>query len=429
MRNTKKKGFTIVELVIVVAVIAILAAVLIPTFTGIVQKARQNADEQTVANMNKIVAAAAAEEDFVFAADAVNALYEGGFNIGKFKTFAKGFHYAYGGKDDNQFYLLNKEGKIVFPKKADAKVDTLWGFFNNEKADKIEGVKQYIALSAITDANLFNKDDCVFGGNDDYTIDLNNKTITVADTGNNIKLVNGFVVEGVAGNYDKDDKSVVTLAAADKTVATATGAVEVKNKLFTSTTNLSLNFTNATSVKFENCTFELSGGTTDKTVTFNGAGVKSYELINCTFNMRGANVFINGNNGKPNVTVKNCTFSSGRGLNLGGSAESSIPHLGKVVIEGNTFIDNGTAEGKPSLQISGGSAKAPEAVIAESITIKNNDFLCKDIAIRIHESTNALTCDKVVISGNSFADGAVKIDGDGKTHSQTIANALLPKFD
>ncbi|MGM9683101.1 MAG: type IV pilin protein, partial [Eubacteriales bacterium] len=34
MKNTKKKGFTIVELVIVIAVIAILAAVLIPTFTS-----------------------------------------------------------------------------------------------------------------------------------------------------------------------------------------------------------------------------------------------------------------------------------------------------------------------------------------------------------------------------------------------------------
>ena len=41
MRNTNKKGFTIVELVIVVAVIAILAAVLIPTFSGIIAKAKR----------------------------------------------------------------------------------------------------------------------------------------------------------------------------------------------------------------------------------------------------------------------------------------------------------------------------------------------------------------------------------------------------
>ena len=38
MKKMNKKGFTIVELVIVIAVIAILAAVMIPTFSGIVDK-------------------------------------------------------------------------------------------------------------------------------------------------------------------------------------------------------------------------------------------------------------------------------------------------------------------------------------------------------------------------------------------------------
>ena len=52
MRNTNKKGFTIVELVIVVAVIAILAAVLIPTFTGIIARANLSADQQTIRNIN-----------------------------------------------------------------------------------------------------------------------------------------------------------------------------------------------------------------------------------------------------------------------------------------------------------------------------------------------------------------------------------------
>lgn len=43
MKKMNKKGFTIVELVIVIAVIAILAAVMIPTFSGIVDKANQSA--------------------------------------------------------------------------------------------------------------------------------------------------------------------------------------------------------------------------------------------------------------------------------------------------------------------------------------------------------------------------------------------------
>ena len=41
----KKKGFTIVELVIVIAVIAILAAVLIPTFSSVIDKANKVSEE------------------------------------------------------------------------------------------------------------------------------------------------------------------------------------------------------------------------------------------------------------------------------------------------------------------------------------------------------------------------------------------------
>jgi type IV pilus assembly protein PilA len=43
MKKMNKKGFTIVELVIVIAVIAILSAVLIPTFSGVVTEAKLTA--------------------------------------------------------------------------------------------------------------------------------------------------------------------------------------------------------------------------------------------------------------------------------------------------------------------------------------------------------------------------------------------------
>ncbi len=43
MKKMSCKGFTIVELVIVIAVIAILAAVLIPTFSGVIDNASKSA--------------------------------------------------------------------------------------------------------------------------------------------------------------------------------------------------------------------------------------------------------------------------------------------------------------------------------------------------------------------------------------------------
>lgn len=54
MKNrNNKKGFTIVELVIVIAVIAILAAVLIPTFSNLVSKANESKAIQEADNALK----------------------------------------------------------------------------------------------------------------------------------------------------------------------------------------------------------------------------------------------------------------------------------------------------------------------------------------------------------------------------------------
>ena len=49
MKRNNKKGFTITELVIVIAVIAILAAVLIPTFSGVIDKAKKSTATQECA--------------------------------------------------------------------------------------------------------------------------------------------------------------------------------------------------------------------------------------------------------------------------------------------------------------------------------------------------------------------------------------------
>ena len=48
MKKMNNKGFTIVELVIVIAVIAILAAVMIPTFSGVVNNAKETAALQEI---------------------------------------------------------------------------------------------------------------------------------------------------------------------------------------------------------------------------------------------------------------------------------------------------------------------------------------------------------------------------------------------
>jgi type IV pilus assembly protein PilA len=63
MRKNNRKGFTIVELVIVIAVIAILAGVLIPTFGGIITKAQESAALQKASASYKEAYAVALSDD------------------------------------------------------------------------------------------------------------------------------------------------------------------------------------------------------------------------------------------------------------------------------------------------------------------------------------------------------------------------------
>ena len=62
MKKMNKKGFTIVELVIVIAVIGILAAVLIPTFSGVVDSANKSNALSEASNSLKVILAELAED-------------------------------------------------------------------------------------------------------------------------------------------------------------------------------------------------------------------------------------------------------------------------------------------------------------------------------------------------------------------------------
>ncbi len=66
MKKMNKKGFTIVELVIVIAVIAILAAILIPTFANVVNKAEASKIQAELKSAyTQYVSEASDDQDYV----------------------------------------------------------------------------------------------------------------------------------------------------------------------------------------------------------------------------------------------------------------------------------------------------------------------------------------------------------------------------
>ena len=108
-----RRGFTITELVIVIAVVAILAAVLIPTFSNIIKKADESADTQLVKNLNTILSSeqTVSQEAAPTMSKAIAQAQEGGYTVDKLTPTSDGD--ILWEQDSNRFVLVS-DGKIIF---------------------------------------------------------------------------------------------------------------------------------------------------------------------------------------------------------------------------------------------------------------------------------------------------------------------------
>ena len=110
-----KKAFTIVELVIVIAIIAVLAAVLIPTFANVINKANVAKDTQLIRNLNTALASDRASnnnEPHHTLYDALQAAEAFGYDIGKINASATNAEILWDQENDVFCYL---EGtKVVY---------------------------------------------------------------------------------------------------------------------------------------------------------------------------------------------------------------------------------------------------------------------------------------------------------------------------
>jgi len=112
MNRNSKKGFTIVELIIVIAVIAVLAAVLIPTFSNLIQKANEAKDTALVSNLNKAVAMDTSKNETVY--DVLTTVRDNaGYDVGKINAAATNNEILWDSANNCFVYSVNGEIKYI----------------------------------------------------------------------------------------------------------------------------------------------------------------------------------------------------------------------------------------------------------------------------------------------------------------------------
>jgi prepilin-type N-terminal cleavage/methylation domain-containing protein len=176
-RKNNKKGFTVVELTIVVSVIAILSAVLIPTFASITKRARLSADEQAVRQMNLQITTTNNIDTIDNLEEAMNTLDEAGYNALDTLVPVSKNHAFYWDNENKSVVLVNtKDNTVVYPQNYKSAFNTAWANLRDD------GVKE---MSNINVANISDLREVLDLGAKKVTLtqDLNLKdSITIENT-------------------------------------------------------------------------------------------------------------------------------------------------------------------------------------------------------------------------------------------------------
>lgn len=221
--NKNRKGFTIVELVIVIAIIAILAAVLIPTFASLIAKANVSADTQLVRNLNTaLTTEKAGGENNKTMNDALKMAKNAGYDIDRIVS-KSGNNIGWDSKNDRFVLIDAGNNTFIYPTDAGANAqkiadaDMVNYFVISKTVPETKTQKYSIYLSK--DATLADGTVTVSVGFDAgenksvKTVKYKNATkqSVIIRTNGGTLTVDG--AESTVSHYEKADKVVITAVA------------------------------------------------------------------------------------------------------------------------------------------------------------------------------------------------------------------------
>lgn len=236
MKFNKKKGFTIVELVIVIAIIAILAAVLIPTFASLIRKANESADIQAVRQMNSYLATYK-----VPAIESIDEVYkafeEGNMTAKDYRPLVSG-RYFFWDKELNRVVYTDSEYKVLFPEENKGKTNkdlnhqwlSLSGVINTKEVEVTKSTDNTYTV------NITSAEELYWLSQNYENSNWNNLTVTLPEE---LDLMGADVTFVVNPQGKAATKKSLTIAGPESGMAVITGLAQSSKKYVSSETGKS----------------------------------------------------------------------------------------------------------------------------------------------------------------------------------------------
>lgn len=327
MKNSKKRGFTIVELVIVIAVIAILAGVLIPTFVSIINKANESNDIQAVRNMNTFLASAKVTDEVNSILDVYDLFDESGFSVENYKPLYKDRYYYYD-KQYNQILYVDANNTVLFPAEHQGKTYASLGH------DWMSLGMTMVKAVSPSEANYSNDSTtktitATVANAAEYAYVIENYSKASSDETSLNLEINGTIDMMGSGSLFKEARGTITITGKNNAVIKN---ITSNDFATTSTSNASgIASQYAAGALVEN----LTGNLTIKDVTFENLNVK--EIYTGYVGLIVGQIKNGGTLELNNVTIKNSTIIGHRDV---AAIAGGVLDTGNVTLSGNVVIEN-----------------------------------------------------------------------------------------